>query len=158
MRVRTWLVIALAVLTTAFLIINWTVFAAPAKFSLVFTSFEASVASVMLTLLALVVVVLAVYVGNWHGSLLLEYRRQAKELQAQRALADNAEASRFTAMGALMQSEIAASTQRLETALAAVREELRNTESSLAASLGEMDDRLQRAAANASPGTTARVP
>jgi hypothetical protein len=74
----------------------------------------------------------------------MEFRRQSKELQAQRTLAESAEASRFTELGTLIRDEIANSDKRVETALEGLRSELRATENSLAATLGEMDDRYQR--------------
>jgi hypothetical protein len=144
MRYRTLLIAVVAVVTAAFFVVNWPVFAAPAKFSLLFTSFESSVGAVLLVVFAIVIFTLTVYMGVSQSSLLLEYRRQAKELQSQRTLADNAEASRFTEMGGLVHAEIAGLALRLEGALDDVREEFRNTESSIAATLGEMDDRMQR--------------
>jgi hypothetical protein len=65
--------------------------------------------------------------------LLAEFRRQAKELEAQRQLAESAEASRFTELGTLIREEIAK-----------LRTELQDTEHSIAATLGEMDDRLRK--------------
>jgi hypothetical protein len=100
----------------------------------------------MLALFALGVVVLASYVGIWQTTLLMEFRRQAKELQAQRTLATSAEASRFTELGLLIREEMAKSNQRVDTALEGLRGELRATENSIAATLGEMDDRYRRAA------------
>jgi uncharacterized integral membrane protein len=144
MRFRTLLVIAAASMTCAFFIINWQVFSAPTKFSLVFTSFEAPVGLVMVGVFAIIVLTLTIYMGIGQRTLLMEYRRQAKELQSQRTLADNAEASRFTEMGALMHTEMANLRAWLEASLGSVREEFRNTENSIAATLGEMDDRLQR--------------
>ena len=144
MRFRTLLVIIAAGMACAFFIINWQIFATSARFSLIFTSFETPVGVAMLGVFSILILALTVYVGIWRSSLLVEYRRLAKELQSQRALADNAEASRFTEMGALMHNEIANLATRLETTLDGLREEFRNTENSIAATLGEMDDRLQR--------------
>jgi hypothetical protein len=66
-------------------------------------------------------------------------------MQAQRTLADDAEASRFTQLTTLMRDEMSKLEKRLETALDAVRGQVRDTENSIAATLAEMDDRLQRA-------------
>ncbi len=145
MRFRSLLAIIVSVAAAAFFIINWGVFAAPAKLNLLITVVEAPVGVVMLVLFALAILVLSSYVGVWQGTLLLEFRRQAKELQSQRALAESAEASRFTELGHLVRTEIAGSDQRLAAALDAIRAELRDTEHSIAATLAEMDDRFQRA-------------
>ena len=87
----------------------------------------------MLLLFGVGLLVLWNTLGRWQGTLLQEFRRQAKELQAQRLLAESAEASRFTELGALVREEIAK-----------LRTELEETEHSIAATLGEMDDRLRK--------------
>jgi len=127
------LVLVAAGLAALFVVLNWRVFAGPAKLNLLLTSAEVPVGAVMLLLLALTLLVLWIVVGSWQGTLMMEFRRQAKELQAQRLLAESAEASRFTELGALIREEIAK-----------LRTELQETEHSIAATLGEMDDRLRK--------------
>ncbi len=144
MRFRTMLAIVISIALTAFFILNWRVFTAPATLSFLVISVDAPIGLVMLALFALGVLVLSTYLGRWQGTLLMEFRRQTKELQAQRTLAENAEASRFTELGTLIRDEIANSNKRMETALEGLRSELRATENSIAATLGEMDDRYQR--------------
>ena len=144
MRFRTMLAIVISIALAAFFILNWRVFTAPATLSFLVISVDAPIGLVMLALFALGVLVLSSYLGVWQGTLLMEFRRQTKELQAQRSLAENAEASRFTELGTLIRDEIANSNKRMETALEGLRSELRETENSIAATLGEMDDRYQR--------------
>ena len=144
MRFRTVLLIVVAIVVAAFLIINWRVFAAPANISFLAGTVEIPLGVVMVGLLALVVLAVAIYVGLWQGTLLMDLRRQSKELQAQRNLADDAEASRFTELSTLLRGEMTKLDQRLEAALDALRGEVRDAEHSIAATLGEMDDRLQR--------------
>jgi len=127
------LVLVAAGLAALFVVLNWRVFAGPAKLNLLLTSAEIPVGVLMLMLFALVLLVLWIVVGRWQGTLAVEFRRQAQELQAQRLLAENAEASRFTELGALIREEIAK-----------LRTELQETEHSIAATLGEMDDRLRK--------------
>jgi hypothetical protein len=127
------LVLVASGLAALFVVLNWRVFAASAKLNLLLTSAEVPVGVVMLLLFALALLVLWIIVGRWQGTLLVEFRRQAQELQAQRLLAENAEASRFTELGALIREEIAK-----------LRTELQETEHSIAATLGEMDDRLRK--------------
>jgi len=133
-RFRSLLVLAASGLAALFVVLNWRVFAAPAKLNLAVTSAEIPVGVMMLMLFALALLVLWIIVGRWQGTLIVEFRRQAQELQAQRLLAENAEASRFTELGALIREEIAK-----------LRSELQETEHSIAATLGEMDDRLRKA-------------
>ncbi len=144
MRFRTMLAIVISIALTAFFILNWRVFTAPVTLSFLVISVDPPIGLVMLALFALGVLVLSSYLGVWQGTLLMEFRRQTKELQAQRSLAENAEASRFTELGTLIRDEIANSNKRMETALEGLRSELRETENSIAATLGEMDDRYQR--------------
>jgi hypothetical protein len=132
-RLRSMLVLVAVGLAALFVVLNWRVFAGPAKLNLLLTSAEVPVGAVMLALLALALLVLWIVVGSWQGTLIVEFRRQAKELQAQRLLAESAEASRFTELGALIREEIAK-----------LRTELQETEHSIAATLGEMDDRLRK--------------
>jgi uncharacterized integral membrane protein len=132
-RFRSLLVLVASGLATLFVVLNWRVFAAPAKLNLLLTSAEIPVGVVMLLLFAVGLLVLWNTLGRWQGTLLQEFRRQAKELQAQRLLAESAEASRFTELGALVREEIAK-----------LRTELQETEHSIAATLGEMDDRLRK--------------
>jgi uncharacterized integral membrane protein len=132
-RLRSMLVLVAAGLAALFVVLNWRVFAGPAKVNLLLTSAEVPVGVLMLLLFALALLVLWIVVGSWQGTLIMEFRRQAKELQAQRLLAESAEASRFTELGALIREEIAK-----------LRTELQETEHSIAATLGEMDDRLRK--------------
>ncbi len=133
MRVRSLLVLAAASLAALFVVLNWRVLAAPARMNLLFTSAQVPVGLVMLMLFALALLLLWIIVSRWQGTLIMEFRRQAKELQAQRLLAESAEASRFTELGVLIREEIAK-----------LRSELQETEHSIAATLGEMDDRLRK--------------
>jgi uncharacterized integral membrane protein len=144
MRVRSIVALVVLLLAVVFFVLNWRVFAAPATMNLLLTSVEAPVGLVMLVLFALGLSLAASYVWIWQSTLLTEFRRQGKELQAQRTLAETAEASRFTELGRLVRDEIARSDEHMKLALDALRTEFRDTEHSIAATLGEMDDRLRR--------------
>jgi hypothetical protein len=133
MRLKSLLILAAAGLTGLFIVLNLKVFAAPAKLNLVLTQAEVPVGAIMLMLFAVALVVLWILVSGWQGTLLAEFRRQAKELEVQRQLAESAEASRFTELGTLIREEVAK-----------LRTELQDTEHSIAATLGEMDDRLRK--------------
>jgi uncharacterized integral membrane protein len=133
-----------AVLIAVFLAVNWRPLATPLSLSFLFWKTEIPVGLAILGLLGLAAIAFAVSVSLWQRSVLAEYRRQAKDLETQRALAASAEASRFTELSALLRSEIAGLDQRLTGAIEALRVEVRQTENSIAATLGEMDDRMQR--------------
>jgi uncharacterized integral membrane protein len=132
MRVRTVLVILVMLLLTVFVVINWSAFMAPTMLNLLVARIEAPLGLVMLSLQVLVLLVFAVYIAMWQGAVLLQSRRHTKEMQAQRTLADQAEASRFTELRTLLQGEFEQ-----------LRREMREHANSVAATLGELDGRLQ---------------
>lgn len=125
------------VLVGLFAAINWPVFNAPTALSLGFTQIEAPLGLIMLSLVAFLCVLFAAWVIALQASALLESRRQTKELQAQRDLADKAEASRFTEL----RGELMARLDRLQQESRTSLEQAANT---LAAHIGELEDRLER--------------
>jgi uncharacterized integral membrane protein len=144
MRTRTLLLVLVVLLIVAFLAINWSVFAASAKMSFLFTSAEVPIGLVMLGMLTLIGLTFGIYSAVSWSAMLLEFRRQAKELTAQRTLADQAEASRFTEVRTLMHDELAHLADRMAQMHEALRTEIRDNANSLAATIGEIDDRMQR--------------
>ena len=144
MRTRTTLLLVVIVLIVAFAAINWGAFTSPTTLNLGFTTLEAPLGVVMLGLLAIVTLAFAVYMALWQGAILLETRRHAKELQSQRALADQAEASRFTELRGTLQAEFVRLNERIAASQAAVGVEIRDSANSLAAMIGEIDDRMKR--------------
>lgn len=125
-------------LLAAFVIANWHVLAAPVEVSLLVATINAPAGVILLGGTALLLVLLGAYTLSLHTSTLLEARRHAKELREQRLLADQAEASRFTDLNAAMQKEFA----DLRVELQKVSNESSN---SLAAAIGEVEDKLDRA-------------
>ena len=151
MRTRTLLVVLAALLVAAFAAANWSAFMAPTKLSVLVTSFEAPLGLVMLGILIVVTGAAALYMALWQGAILLETRRHAKELQAQRTLAEQAEASRFTQLRAALHEEVERIAVRMEAAHEALRVEICDNANSLAATIAEMDDRLHGALIVAKP-------
>lgn len=144
MRTRTLLVVLVLLLIVAFLVVNWSVFAASANVSFVFTSVEVPIGLVMLGIFTLIALTVGTYsVVSW-GAILLEFRRQAKELTAQRTLADQAEASRFTELRTVMHEELERLADRMGQMHDTFRTEIRENTNSLAATIGELDDRIQK--------------
>jgi hypothetical protein len=126
-----------------FLLVNRAMIAAPARVNFIFGSVDASFGLLVLGVCVPIVLAVIVYAGIWQSSVIIETRRQARELQAQRTLADNAEASRITELGTMLRGEIAGLDQRLQSAIESLRGEFHDTERSIAAILGEMDDRIK---------------
>src|SRR5262245_52449922 len=86
----------LAVLFTVFMFANWAAITAPTQVSLVVAQVQAPLGLILLVCLVVVVVVFLFLMVFQQAGVILETRRYAKELTAQRTLADQAEASRFT--------------------------------------------------------------
>lgn len=154
---RTLLVLVVLALTGLFALLNWSAFAAPTSLYLGFTTVQAPLGIIMLGVVALLAIVFVIWAISLQGTLLLEQRRTAKELQQQRALADSAESSRFTELRSFISAEMlrmaqaadqtrAAITGRLDLLEQRQRSALDESANSLAAAIGELEDRLERGA------------
>ena len=135
--------LAIAVLAA----LNWAALSVPVPVSLGVTTLEAPLGLLMLGLTALLAIVGVAYVLSLQGSVLLETRRHTKELQAQRELADKAEASRFTELRAFLETQqqqthtaLLARLDHLETRLAARAQESDNT---TAAYVGQLEQQMR---------------
>lgn len=144
MRTRTLLVLLVITLIAAFTVLNWPAFITTTTLSLGFMSFDAPLGLTMLGLLIAVTLVFVIYLAVWQVSILRDTRRHSKELQAQRALADQAEASRFTELRNLLHTEIERLAERVAKSQTDLRSEIRDSANSLAAMVAELDDRLKR--------------
>ena len=98
--VRALIFFLVLVFVGLFAAINWDVFTALTPISLGFTTVQAPLGLIMLGLIGFLCVLFTVWVIVLQAGSLRDARRQTKELQAQRDLADKAEASRFTELRA----------------------------------------------------------
>jgi uncharacterized integral membrane protein len=158
MYLRTILILIVLGAVALFTAVNWHAVTAPTSLSLIVGTVEAPLGLILLGVVSLLVALFVVYVAYLQSSVLLESRRQARELQSQRELAEQAERSRLhelrgflesqlqnlTRVVELSKSEMAARVGQLERDLRAA---IAQSETSLTAYLGEIDDRLERAAA-----------
>lgn len=141
MRIRTLLVIVAIFFLAVFVALNLSAFTVSAPLNLLVTTVEAPPALVMLVILALGGLAGAVYMALWQAQILAESRRHAKELHAQRQLADQAEASRITDLRTAMTEQSARLAERMTGTQEALRREIHEQASSLAAMIGELGDR-----------------
>ena len=155
MHLRTVLVLLVLGILGIFAAVNWSSFMTPTTLSLLFATVQAPLGLVMLGFTALLTALFLLFIAYLQASLLMDSRRNARELQAQRALADQAEASRIAELrgyleaelpklaGAIAESRAAteARIDRLDRDLRSVVEQAGNT---LAAYIGELEDRLER--------------
>jgi uncharacterized integral membrane protein len=157
MYLRTLLILAVLAAVAVFTAINWSAFVTPTTLSLVFGKVEAPLGLVLLGFVAVLTLLFLIYVVYLQSSVLIESRRYARELQAQRELADQAEASRFSQLRAFLDSELGSVAQKSEELKIGVLEKLEDLErelrsaveqsgNTLAAYIGEIEDRLERTA------------
>lgn len=145
MRSTILLLIVLAIAVLAAL--NWELLAASTLVSVGLMSFEAPLGLLMLGLTALLGVFFVAHVLSLQGSVLMEARRHTKEMQAQRELADKAEASRFTELRSFLEAQhvqaqaaLLARLDSMESHLTARAEESDNT---TAAYVGQLEQQLR---------------
>ena len=143
MRLRLLIVLVFIALLAVFVAFNWSVFAAPSVLSFGLVNFEAPLGLAMLGLTVVIVLVFVIYMAIWQGKMLIEERHQTKELQLQRTLADQAEASRFVELGKDMRAEFLQLSERLQASQTELRNDMRENVNSLAAMLAEIDDRTK---------------
>jgi hypothetical protein len=141
---RSILVITVIGMLALFAAANWSTFVTPTPLSLGFVSVEAPLGLVMLGFSAVLVAVLLGYTLKVQFNALSDGRRQAEELRRQRELADNAEASRFTDLRKYLDAELDSLRQGQLSSVKQLMEEMAAATNSLAAGIGEVDERLER--------------
>jgi len=153
MNIRVIVILVIFGVLAAFVALNLSAFLAPTTLSLVFATVQAPLGLIMLGTIALLSALFLAFVAYLQGSVIMETRRQSRELHAQRELADKAEASRFTELRAYLAAELQALAARVDGIQVANSERLdrmdrdfgaalERTESSIAAYVGELDDRM----------------
>jgi uncharacterized integral membrane protein len=154
-RPRTVFVLVVLALLGAFAGLNWSAFTAPVALNLLVARIEAPLGLVMLTVTGALTLLYFLFALWMETAALLEARRHGRELDAQRRLADEAEASRFAELRRYLEAELGrlrplpdeaaqrviARVDRVEDTLRAEVERAGNT---LAAYVGELEDRLGR--------------
>ena len=106
MSLRSLLLLLVGAAIVVFIGVNWTAMTAPTDLNLIFTEIRAPLGLVLLGLMALLSALFVGLIAYTQGTVLVETRRHAKELAAQRELADKAEASRFTDLRAHLDKEV----------------------------------------------------
>lgn len=157
MYLRSLLIIIVLGALAAFAALNWGALTTPATLSLGFTQVEAPLGLVLLGAAGTLTLLFLIYLVYSQSAALVESRRYARELQSQKEIAENAEASRFSQLQAFLETELSQlgdQSAELKTALFTRLEELdrelratmEQSSNTLAAYIGEIDDRLQREA------------
>ncbi len=147
MNFRTILLLLVVAAIAALAALNWYTLSAMTVVSFGVMTLEAPLGLIMLGLTALLAVFFLAYVLSLQGSVLMDTRRHTKEMQAQRELADKAEASRFTELRSFLeaqnqrsQSELMGRLDVMESRVAARAQE---SDNSTAAYLGQLEQQMQ---------------
>ncbi|MDM0031058.1 LapA family protein [Variovorax sp. J22P271] len=155
MGLRTAVLLIVVLLIAALAALNWGTIATPTLISIGFMQVTAPLGLIMLGLTALLGIFFVAYVVYLQSSILMETRRHTKEMQAQRDLADKAEASRFTELRSFLETQEnvhmarnaerhAALLARIEQVETAARQRADQSENTIAAHIGQLEDRLER--------------
>lgn len=155
MNLRSIALSAALLALAVFAVLNWSAFLATTTLSLGLAEVQAPLGLIMLAVTAAVSGLFLVYILFQQATVILETRRAAKQLHAQRELADRAEASRFTELRGAIEADM----RRLEAQVTAAVRELREhvdgvgqqlggrmdeSTRSLSAYVGEVEDKLDR--------------
>ena len=157
MKVFGWITIVALVLLAVFTIANWSLFTAPATLDFLVLSVQGPLGLVLLGVTLAFVALFAIYALSLRTTALVEQRRHMKALEAQRALAEKAEASRLAALADQLTDECArlrglveesrgqafARADALEKSLV---QSMNDTANALFANIGQIDDKLERLA------------
>jgi len=106
MHIRTLLLLIVLGAIAAFATVNWNSFMTPTNLSLLFATIQAPLGLIMLGFTALLTALFLLFIAYLQASLLMDTRRHTREMQAQRALTDQAEASRITELRKFLESEL----------------------------------------------------
>lgn len=155
MKVRTLLLVLFILFIAGFVALNFEQILQPTALNFGFTEVLAPMGLVLLGMLALVLVVFLAALVYYQTMHLVEMRRVTREVNEQRQLADKAEASRFTELRHYLEGELQAAAtrertlseqlhQKLEQVQVALTQAVEQTGNGLAATVGELEDRLER--------------
>jgi uncharacterized integral membrane protein len=155
MRLRTGIVLLVVLLIAALAALNWAQLSTPTTMSLGFMETTAPLGLIMLGLTIALGVICLAYVLYLQSTVMLETRRHTKEMQAQRELADKAEASRFTELRTYLDAQEQARaartaevqrhfTSRLEQLESVFKSRVDQSDNTTAAHIGQLEDRIER--------------
>lgn len=139
-------------LLAVFTLANWTALTAPTALSFLVFEVEGPLGVLLLGAMLVLVALFALYALTLRTNMLMESRRHHQELQAQRKLAESAEASRLSELRlqierefALLRGTLEAADTRTDGLEQSLKRALDESTNSLAAYVGEIDEKLDRA-------------
>lgn len=152
MKSRTALLVLIIVVMGALAFFNLSYLAQSVPTSLGFTVVDAPLGLILMSLAALMAIVFIAYVIAMQGTWLLEARAHAKEMAAQRELADKAEASRLTELRAALEQlhkeEVQRLLDRMDVLESHLNQRVLESDNSTAAYVGQLEQQLRAATAS----------
>jgi len=133
MKLRSLFMLLVLVAIAGFTVLNWSAILTPTALNLGVADVQAPLGLIMLGLVVFLIALFLVYVLYLQTTVMFDARANAKELAANRKLADQAEASRFTTL-----------TERIDQLEKDLKLAIEQSGNSVAAAIAEMDDRLKR--------------
>jgi uncharacterized integral membrane protein len=147
-------------LLSVFTLANWAVLSASSTLSFIVFDVEGPLGVILLGVMLVLVALFVVYALTLKTGMLMESRRHNQELEAQRKLAETAEASRLSDLRAQIEREFAqlhdaigAVDGRMDSHEQAMKQSLNEAANGLAALVAEMDDKIDRALARQASDT-----
>ena len=147
-------------LLAVFTLANWSVLSASSTLSFIAFDVDAPLGVILLGAMLVMLALFILYALALRTSMLMESRRHNQELQAQRTLAETAEASRLGELRAQMEREFAqlrAAIGQMEGLMdrheQSMKQALDEAANGLAALVAEMDDKIDRALARGAAET-----
>ncbi|KAB0583069.1 LapA family protein [Ideonella dechloratans] len=147
MKTRTLALLIALFLLGLFCALNWQALSTPSALSLGLMEVQAPLGLILLGATVVISGLFLFYIVSQQAYLLMESRRFTKELQAQRQLADQAEASRFTELQTRLEALVAQLEQGRQGAEQRLQAKSDEAVRELSAHLAEMEDKLDRALA-----------
>jgi uncharacterized integral membrane protein len=155
MKFLNFILLIVLVALLVFAAVNWQAIVTPVQLSLLFTDAEAPLGLILLTVTGILTLLFLSYVVYMQSATIMLRRKLNKELEEQRKLADQAEASRFTELRTFLTTELQKlNTQssevhrKVEARLAevenSVKSKMEETGTTLSAYIGELEDRLEK--------------
>ena len=138
-----------------FAVSNWHAIITPIPLSLVFMETNAPLGLILLAITGLLALLFLGFVVYMQSSTLMIRKRLNKELEAQRKIADEAEASRIAELRTYLQAELQQlsnqnaninekTANRINDLEATIKAAVEETGSTLTAYIGELEDRLEK--------------
>jgi uncharacterized integral membrane protein len=138
------LMVVVAILMGALVVINWTVLVTPIDISFGVAHINAPFGFLLLGFAVVLGVVFVSYLLTVQMGALSAARKHAAELRRHRELSESTELSRVTELHQWLQRELESMGQAQRAAEQRLHDALAATSNTLAACIGEIDDRLDR--------------